>query len=235
MAGKEKEEFLIGVDDAGRGPVIGPMIIAGVLVDDLAANVFKKVGVKDSKQLLPGKREELAELIKKSSKSYEIVKISPEEIDEAVNSGFNLNKLEASKMAYVINRLTTGLKNAKITVYVDCPSNNIFAWRNVLLGFVERKDMDFRVEHKCDVNHVECSAASVIAKVARDEEIEKLKKQYGFDCGSGYPADPVTVKFLKENIEKYRDKKIFRESWQTFKNHDHSPSPGKKQKSLTEF
>jgi ribonuclease HII len=209
------------------------MIIAGVLLDDLAIERFKKLGVKDSKLLLPGARERLAKEIKTFSTAYEIVKISPEEIDQAVFSKtFNLNKLEASKMAYVINRLTEARKDAKITVYVDCPSTNIPAWRNTLLGFVERKDMDFKVEHKCDVNHVECSAASVLAKVARDEEVEKIKKWIKEDIGSGYPADPVTVEFLKKSMKKYKDLGIFRKSWQTFKNHDNENNKKSKQKTL---
>jgi ribonuclease HII len=82
--------------------------------------------------------------------------------------------------------------------------------------------MNFKVEHKCDLNHVECSAASVLAKVTRDEEVEKIKKWIKEDIGSGYPADPVTKEFLKNHIEEYRHLKIFRESWQTVKNHDNN-------------
>jgi len=216
-----KEEFFIGVDDAGRGPVIGPMVIAGVLVGKDILPIFKKLNIKDSKQLLPGTREKLAKEIKKLSLGVEAIKISPEEIDNAVQTpGFNLNKLEAMKMAEVINRLSEARIGDKITVYVDCPSVNIVAWKNVLLGYVKRKDMIFKVEHKCDVNHIECSAASIVAKVTRDGEIEKLKKEINEDFGSGYPADPVTKEFLAKNREKYRHLKIFRESWQTMKNHD---------------
>jgi len=229
-----KEELFIGVDDAGRGPVIGPMVIAGVLLDKNAAERFKKLGVKDSKLLLPGVRERLAKEIKTFSISHEIVKILPEEIDSAVQSKtFNLNKLEAAKMGYVINTLSQSLpKDAKVTVYVDCPSTNIPAWRNVLMGFIEKKDMNFKVEHKCDLNHVECSAASVLAKVTRDEEVEKIKKWIKEDIGSGYPADPVTIEFLKKNMKKYEDSGIFRKSWQTFKNHDSKENKKTKQKTL---
>ena len=217
------EELSIGVDDAGRGPVLGPMIIAGVLVDKNTLPIFKKLNIKDSKQLLPGTREKLAKEIKKLSLGIEVIKISPEEIDYAVQTpGFNLNKLEAIKMAEAINRLTEARTGDKITVYVDCPSNNINAWKNVLLSYVKRKDMIFKVEHKCDVNQIECSAASIEAKVTRDEEIEKIKKLIDEDFGSGYPSDPLTVEFLKKSMKKYKGMKIFRESWQTFKNHDHS-------------
>jgi len=213
------KEYILGVDDAGRGPVIGPMVIAGALFDKESDAVLKKHGVKDSKMLFPAQREKIAEDIKRLAIRIEAVKIMPEEIDKAVLSGFNLNKLEANKMAHVINRLTEGLeKDAKITVYVDCPSNNIPAWKNVLVGYVQRKEMNFKVEHKCDVNHVECSAASIIAKVTRDDEIKKLKKQLDEDFGSGYPSDPKTVEWLKENAKEYSEKGIIRKSWSTYKN-----------------
>jgi len=215
------KEYILGVDDAGRGPIIGPMIIAGVLFDNTCDEVLKKSGVKDSKQLLPNAREKLAKDIKTLAIAYETVKISPKEIDEAVLSGFNLNNLEANKMAYAINQLTAGLdKNAKITVYVDCPSVNIAAWKSALLSYIERKDMNFKVEHKCDVNHVECSAASIIAKVTRDEEMKKIRKQYDIECGSGYPADPACVEFLKtKKARELAEKGLIRKSWQTWKNH----------------
>jgi ribonuclease HII len=216
------KEYIIGVDDAGRGPIIGPMIIAGALFDKTADAVLRKSGVKDSKMLFPQKREELAKDIKKLALGYEIVKILPEEIDDAVISGFNLNSLEANKMAYAINQLVDGLdKDAKITVYVDCPSNNISAWKAVLLKYINRKEMDFKVEHKCDVNHVECSAASVLAKVARDEEMRKIRKEYNIECGSGYPADPICVEFLKtKQARDLAEKGLIRKSWQTWKNHN---------------
>jgi ribonuclease HII len=216
-----KKEYIIGVDDAGRGPVLGSMFIAGTLFDKDADAILKKMGVKDSKMLFPSVREKLAVDIKKLALSYEVIKITPSEIDEAVISGFNLNKLEANKMAQVINALTDALeKDAKITVYVDCPSNNIPAWKSVLLSYINRKEMDFKVEHKCDVNHVECSAASVLAKVTRDEEVKKIKKQYNVNCGSGYPSDPVCVEFLKtKGAKKLEEKGLIRKSWQTWKNH----------------
>ncbi len=231
----EEKEYIIGVDDAGKGPVIGPMVIAGVIFDKERDVILRKMGVKDSKMLFPKERERLAKEIEKMSRGFEIVKISPQEIDNAVNTpGFNLNRLEAMKMGQIVNALVKNInadESTKITVYVDCPSPNIFAWRNILLKYVERKNLNFKVEHKCDVNHAECSAASIIAKVTRDAEIEKIKKQIGDNFGSGYSHDPITIEWLKENIKKHRDSGIFRESWQTFKNHDHE----KKQKSLGEY
>ena len=217
----KKEEYILGVDDAGRGPIVGPMVIAGAMFDKDADAILKKLGVKDSKMLFHPARIRLAKDIQKIAIGYDIVVISPKEIDAAVNSAYNLNKLEAAKMAYVINNLTRGLsKSIKITVYVDCPSVNIFAWTNVLKGFLERDDLILKVEHKCDVNHVECSAASILAKVRREEEVENLKKMYNIDFGSGYPADPVTVNWLKEFGREFQKYGIIRESWQTWKNHE---------------
>jgi len=225
----KKEEYILGVDDAGRGPIIGPMVIAGAMFDKEADAVLKKLGVKDSKMLFHPARIALAKEIQKLAVGCEAVAISPKEIDNAVNSAYNLNKLEAAKMGYIINSLTKGLsKSIKITVYVDCPSVNILAWTNTLKSFLERDDLILKVEHKCDVNHVECSAASILAKVKREEEVENLKRMYNIDFGSGYPADPDTVAWLKEFGREFQKYGIIRESWQTWKNHEAS----EKQKKL---
>ena len=89
--------------------------------------------------------------------------------------------------------------------------------------------MNLVLEHKADLNYPVVSAASILAKVTRDAEIEKLKKQIGIDFGSGYMSDPKTVEFLKENYEKYPE--IFRKSWFPYQELVNN----KFQKSLTEF
>ena len=152
-----------------------------------------------------------------------------EDIDKAINSGVNLNTLEAMKTAEIINELNN--KKDKIKVVVDCPSVNIRAWRATLLGFIEeKKNLDVICEHKADANHVSVSAASILAKVTREEEIEKLKKEYG-DFGSGYPSDPFTKKFLREEGNRLKNSGLFRKSWATWK----SLFPEKSQSSLSGF
>ncbi|MEK6844183.1 MAG: ribonuclease HII [Nanoarchaeota archaeon] len=207
--------LIMGVDDSGRGPIIGPMILAGVLIDKKSEEFLKKQGVKDSKQVLHPKRMQLARIIKELAVHYFIVKAYPEEIDGMIKKGTNLNTLEAMKCAEVINELNN--KKDKITVVVDCPSTNRSAWKNTLSTFIDNEEnLKILCEHKADVNHVVVSAASILAKVAREEEVEELKKKYG-NFGSGYPADPLTKKFLEEHGERLKNSGIFRRSWQTWK------------------
>ena len=220
----------IGIDDAGRGPVIGPMALAGCLVDEKIEQELKNLGVKDSKQVTPKNREVLAEKIKSQALAFEIVLAFPIEITEKNKAGVNLNTIEAQKSAAIINKLNKGKE--KIKVYIDCPSPNLKAWQNTVESYVENLDnLEIHCEHKADVNHVSCSAASILAKTTRDAEIVKIRKMVGVDFGSGYPSDPVTCKFLKENAEKHKNDGIFRETWSTWK----KVCGEKKQKSLKEF
>jgi len=221
--------LLLGIDDAGRGPLIGPMILAGVLIEKKEENKLKALGAKDSKLLLHTQRMKVAKEIEKTAISHKVLLSTPEDIDDAVTT-VNLNTLEAIKSAEIINSLNN--KKQKIKVVVDCPSVNTLAWKNKLLTFIKNpENLDIYCEHNADFNHPVVSAASILAKVRREEEVEKIKKQYG-NIGSGYPSDPVTKEFLKEYGKKLQDSGIFRKSWATWK----ALFPeDKKQKTLSEF
>jgi len=227
---RNKAHLTLGIDDAGRGPVIGPMILAGCLVDEEIEKEFRKLGVKDSKKILPARREKLAEIIKQKAITFEITLTHPFEITEKNKLGVNLNTLEAMKSAEIINRVNKA--QGKIKIIIDCPSPNIQAWQSVLEKYIKNKEnLIISCEHKADVNHISCSAASILAKVTRDNEIEKLKEKIGINFGSGYSSDPVTCKFLKEYSEKHKHDGIFRETWQTWKRNCNM----KKQKKLADF
>ena len=169
---------------------------------------LKKLGIKDSKLLTPKKREQLYEKIIKMAKAFEIIIVYPHEIDDVLNDeNTNLNWLEADKTIEIINKL----KPEK--AIVDCPSNNIEAYTNYLAKKLEVKCV-LIVEHKADLHHVESAAASILAKVTRDREIEEIKKEIKVDFGSGYPSDPKTIVFLEKNWDKYD---FFRKSWDSWK------------------
>ena len=229
----------LGIDDAGRGPLIGPMILAGVLLNPAQEKFLKKHNVRDSKLIEHSLRVRLAKIIKDGCESFFVEKSSPEEIDDAIFSGRNLNTLEAMKMALVINEINSGkFRKNRIKVIVDCPSVNISAWTKKLLEFIEFKDnLKVVCEHKADANYVSVSAASILAKVAREEEVALLKKKFG-EIGSGYPSDPYTKKFLKEYGKELKNSGIFRKSWATWKTifpEDFGGKSGKEQKSLGDF
>ncbi|MBS3090323.1 ribonuclease HII [Candidatus Pacearchaeota archaeon] len=222
--------LILGIDDAGRGPIIGPMVLAGVLIEKKDEAHLRKIGVKDSKKVTPKRREILAVEIKKIAKDYHASITLPLEIDSRALNGLNLNNIEAIKSAEIINKLNKSQE--RIEVVIDCPSPNIPKWREYILKHIHEPDnLIFKVEHKADVNHIACSAASIIAKVTRDSEIEEIKKRIGVDFGSGYPSDPVTISFLQKHGKKYKKEGIIRETWQTWQNFK-----GKKeQKNLKDF
>ena len=217
--------LVCGIDEAGRGPIIGPMVMCGVLTDEEGAAELKKIGAKDSKLLSPRQRQQLFGKIVKIVKDYKIVVVSPAEIDASVKSddGMNLNWLEAHKSAEIVNALNPD------KIIIDSPSNNVKNYKKYLMELLKNKKIEAIVEHKADVNHVECSAASILAKVTRDEEIEKIKKVVVEDFGSGYLADPKTMAFFDKYFEVYPD--IYRKSWAPYR----QKLSGKWQKKLGEF
>lgn len=216
-------KIIAGLEEAGRGPIIGPMVLAGVSLEEDDIIKLKEMKVKDSKLLTPKKREELYGKIIAIAKDHKIIIVEPKEIDEALESdSLNLNWLEAIKFAQIINYLKPD------KAIVDCPSPNIRAYKEYLMVYIKDKNIDLICEHKADVNYPIVSASSIIAKVNRDREVEKLKKKYG-DFGSGYLADPKTKKFFEENWEKHPE--IFRKTWTPYKDN----IKGKNQKKLGEF
>ena len=209
--------LVLGIDDAGRGPVVGPMVLAGCLIDDKVESDFKKLGVKDSKQLTQKRREFLSEKIKEKAETFEIAIASPKEIDFANEKGVNLNTLEAITTAKIINEINKGFN--KIKVIIDCPSVSIEKWRDLLKTKIKNlSNLEIYCEHKADRNHISVSAASILAKCVREKEMDKLKEVYGTSIGSGYCSDPLTCKFLEKHSEKYEHDGIFRKSWRTWKN-----------------
>lgn len=214
--------IICGVEEAGRGPVIGPLVMAAVTIDQKEEIKLKEIGVKDSKLLTPKQREDMFEKIKKAVKKYEIKILSPQDVDDALNDpNINLNWLEAINSAELINKLKPD------KAILDCPSNNILAYKNYVEKLLKFK-VEIVSEHKADLNHLIVGAASILAKVTRDREIEKLKKKYG-QMGSGYPSDPNTKTFLEKNWDKHPE--IFRKTWASYKN----IAKKKSQKGLGEF
>jgi len=204
-------EYIIGVDDAGRGPVIGPMALAGVLIEKEKESELKDAGAKDSKLLTPSKRKSLGRYFKKNY-TYHVELSTPKEIDECDN----LNNLEAIKAAMIINKLSEGVRG-EIEAILDCPSVNTAEWSAYVKKLVVNQKIKIRAEHKADFNYPVVSAASIIAKETREEEIEDLRKKLDAKFGSGYPSDPQTIEFIKHNYKNPKFESIIRHSWDTVK------------------
>ncbi len=228
---EKKKELILGIDDAGRGPLIGPMALAGCLITKEIEKYFKEIRVRDSKLLSARTREYLAKKIREKAISYHVTLSHPYEIDSRTGAGLNLNKIEAIKAAKIINKLTKD-KKEEIRVVIDCPSPNKESWRRYVLTHINKnKNLIIACEHKADRDYVAVSAASILAKSAREREVSKIKKKIGKDFGSGYPNDPKTKKFLQDYSKEHKKDGIFRETWATFQNHEKQ----KEQKKLCEF
>ena len=179
--------MICGVDEAGKGPVMGPMVVAAVSVKN--AKIIENQGFKDSKLLTPQKRKELFELIK-NNYEYAIEIIEPEEIDIYRRKN-KLNLLNRQAFEKVISKL-----NPKIA-YVDAADVNEERFgREIKNNLTNENDTDVISMHKADSKITIVAAASIIAKQTRELEILKLKDKIG-DFGSGYPSDTRTIKFLK--------------------------------------
>jgi ribonuclease HII len=203
--------IVAGVDEAGRGSIIGPLVVAGVAIEEERIPLLIEIGVKDSKMLSPGKRRTLRTQIVKMSK-ISIVKLPPREIDHYVTTGKRLRKLnflEAQTFGRILNHL--GADRA----VVDAADINPKRFAETILQTLDRR-IPIRSEHKADRSDPVVSAASIIAKTERDKEIIRLSHSQGF-AGSGYPSDPRTVSFLKDWLRTNGRYPAFsRRSWKTW-------------------
>ena len=177
---------IMGIDEAGRGPVLGPLVVAGVVCED--QEVLRALGVRDSKLLTPDRRLALAGEIERVATSR-IRHISAAELDASMEEE-SLNRIEARVFADVIRDL------APEEVVVDAcdPDEGRFGTHILRhLGY----DLPLIAEHKADQNHPVVSAASIVAKVSRDAEVRRIGRELGESVGSGYAHDPETRAFLK--------------------------------------
>jgi ribonuclease HII len=191
---------------------LGPLTVAGVSIEKESLKELSELGVKDSKALSADQREALyVEIIGLCSTSGSSMAF-PHEIDAYVRKGRKyrrLNYLEAIHMAKVIDGL--GVEE----VFVDAPDTNPARWTNELASLLSCKPR-IVAEHRADVNYVIVSAASIIAKVERDNQVAALREIHG-DFGSGYPSDPDTIAFLESWVQSRSSQPEFaRKSWKTW-------------------
>jgi ribonuclease HII len=199
---------ILGIDEAGRGPVLGPLVMAGALIEKKSERQLKRLGVKDSKLLTAEKRKDIQEKMTKHLIASRVIAVSNQELDDMMSSGINLNAVEACTTARLINMLRPDV------VILDCPSRNIVAYTREIRRHLDAPDVEIRAEFHADMKYVVVGAASILAKVRRDAEIEAFKEKFGIDCGSGYMTDPLTERFLRENYARYP---IFRKMWEPWK------------------
>lgn len=197
---------VLGIDEAGRGSVLGPLVIAGVIVPEKMDIVLERMGVKDSKRLTPNRRTILSRKLKKMFE-YDLVVISAQDIDNMRADGINLNEIERIGMEKILSNL-----NPEKAI-VDAVDIKAERFQNKLANGT---GVNVVAEHKADDNYIEVSAASIIAKQERDAHIAEINKDYikMGGIGSGYPSDPTTKKFLT-NFTYDEMPDFVRKSWAT--------------------
>ncbi|MDW0172958.1 MAG: ribonuclease HII [Nitrososphaeraceae archaeon] len=202
----ENKNSICGVDEAGRGSLIGPIIVAGISVSKKSLSEMVEIGIKDSKLLTPNKRQILFGDVIGLAESICICRIGIEDIDFHVSKN-HLNLLEAEAMAITIGNMDS------YKTYVDSCDVNPSRYKRTINSFLKRNNTKLISMHHADRLNVVVSGASIIAKVIRDSEISKIRLKYG-DLGSGYPSDKKTIKFVQEWFEQNREIPPFaRKSW----------------------
>ena len=186
----------IGVDEAGKGPVIGSMFVAGVLNFE----GLEGLGVRDSKKVSPKRRELLAGQIEAATE-VRVVELTASEIDES-RKRQTLNETMVELFSAVISCFQPPPDRA----FVDAADVNPARFAANIRACCERRGrerveaergLEIISESKADERYPVVSAASIIAKLRRDRSIRLLEAELGAEIGSGYPADPKTVQFLR--------------------------------------
>lgn len=216
MCSNSPTAYVLGIDEAGRGSVIGPMVIAGVLIDPAQLHALSNIVTKNSKKYTHRRRLELYPSIRNFSTRIVLKVVDPHTIDQWVIEEKGLNKLEAFYIASIIGELLNeGYRLSRIIV--DSCDVNSSRFKSYIASYLPSAELivdKIICEHKADERYSVVAAASVVAKVVREEKVEELRKLYG-DFGSGYPSDARTISYLRENIGKARS--IVRRSWRTVK------------------
>lgn len=209
MREESSRTVVLGIDEAGRGPVIGDMFVAGVAIDPRMLQRLRELGVRDSKELTPSARSRLVAIVLRYAEAVIVKRFPPSVIDKT-----NINVLYAKAVIDLVNNiLRMGLRIKKI--YVDAVTGRKAL--TILKGGISNK-IPFVLEPKADRKYVVVSAASIVAKFLRDLHVSKLKETYG-DFGSGYPADPRTIEWLEKHLidSPKVTPSIIRRSWGTLK------------------
>ncbi len=182
---------VLGIDEAGRGSVLGPLVVGGFVAERSRLHELSALGVRDSKLLSPVRRENLYEALQDLGERIAI-EIPPSQIDTAVARN-QLNLLEANVFARLVRRAEAE------EVFVDAcdPRAERFGQR---VRSISRTPANVVSRHHADRDLPVVSAASIVAKVSRDRAMARLRTQLDRDCGSGYPSDPITQEFVRTHL-----------------------------------
>lgn len=201
---------ILGVDEAGRGPVIGSMFVGGFMVDEEEMDELGQLGVKDSKKLSDNKRDNIDEVLEEYGEVF-LKEVTASQIDE-LRQVMSLNEIELQSFAELIEEAEPD------KVFLDLPEPNAERFVRKLKKELPPRfeEVEFIAEHGADDEYDVVSAASIAAKSARERHVEQLKQKYSYDFKSGYPHDKPTIEFLEKHVEQEGElPEETRRSWST--------------------
>lgn len=222
------EEWELGIDEAGRGPVLGPMVYGCCLWPKSLKGQLASIGFADSKQLTEENREIFFENLKslkdKKVVDFEYKVLTAEFISNMMlrKNPTNLNEISFNSAFFLIRSVVP--KYNITDIYIDTVGNANSYTEKLYREFEEFKQLNFIVSEKADSKFPVVSAASIVAKVTRDKNIKEFilpnnKNAKIKETGSGYPSDPNTVKWLDDNfVDGFGYPEIVRFSWKTIAN-----------------
>ncbi|KAJ2745769.1 hypothetical protein GGI20_001886 [Coemansia sp. BCRC 34301] len=217
--------YVLGVDEAGRGPVLGPMVYATCFCLESAYASLSSMGFADSKQLTEEQRDKLFMVLQEphvqAHTGWSVRCISPQDISQCMlrRSKYNLNSLAHDATIQLIrDALARGISLRRVFIDTVGPPHTYQKRLQELFPGI-----DITVAKKADSLYPIVSAASICAKVTRDAHLtnwvfqeSRLQSQISRKYGSGYPSDPNTVRWLKQSVDHvFGFPSIIRFSWST--------------------
>ncbi len=199
--------YIAGIDEAGRGPVIGPLVVCCAFCNRDDEKLLRKLASKDSKQLTATQREEAYAKLR-SFCTFRWVEISAADLNKLMKK-MSLNDIEARVMADLAKKL-----DESSDLMIDMPDRYAWTFRRRMEKFGIKR---FEAEHKADEKYPIVAAASICAKIIRDSKIGEIRAAT-YDFGSGYPSDQKTIAALKDKAKLEMLKPFVRERWKTLDN-----------------
>jgi ribonuclease HII len=219
--------ILCGADEAGRGALLGPLVVSIVAVKQSSIKRLSDIGVRDSKLLSAKRRSRIYNEIMDIAEDARFDMILPSEINDAMANRISLNELEAKHFSSLFDQINLNVH----TIYLDSPDViperfgerfGMYSTKPTRVSGIKSAKRPAGVEftrvvaeHKADVRYPVVSAASIIAKVARDAEIERLERKLRIKIGSGYPSDAETIEMIRANLGNPKLDQHIRNRWAT--------------------
>jgi len=183
---------VVGIDEAGRGAWLGPLVVGAVAVPRSGLGAVARTGARDSKTLAPARREAIFSALGACARRAWLA-AAPAEVDAHVVDG-RLNELEAALFGRLAGRF------APAEARVDACDANARRF-GASVARHAGPEVVVLARHHADALDPLVGAASIVAKVVRDRAMRRLAEELGAPIGSGYPSDPATVRFVRREVD----------------------------------